>query len=430
MIRTYWRFVVSVIKAVLDDDCSKHAAALTYTTLFAIVPLLTVTFNMFALVPAFQGVAEQVQSAILENVVPTTSQEIEGYLTGFISQARKLTFVGFAFLAVTSFLLLRNIDQTLNQFWSASQSRKGLTVFLTYWTVLSLGPLLLGVAIGINAYLVSLTILVEKVDVIGLFPTLLEYGSYGLSILAFTCIYFVVPNVPIKITHALIGGFFTASVIELAQSSFAMMVGGGSYQNIYGAFAFLPLFFLWIYLTWMIILIGAQVVRGLAVFNFRDESLFSNVVVSFKVLELLWLKHQQGLALTEDELLDEHWMFGRYLLDGHQWEELRHQLLESGLIETNGEKEYFLKKDLGQVSLMELLEVVSKNELVNSSDWETNFSGSHQLDANQAGQIDKLLDQLSKANDKFCENLSKPVLDYIASDIDAKEEAKAKPLHS
>jgi len=405
--------VISVFKAVINDDCSKHAAALTYTTLFAIVPLLTVTFNMFALVPAFQGAAEQVQSVILENVVPSSSKEIETYLAGFISQARKLTFVGFVFLAVTSFLLLRNIDRTLNQFWSASQSRKGLTVFLTYWTVLSLGPLLLGVALGINAYLVSLTILVEKVDVIGLLPSLLEYSSYGLSILAFTCIYYVVPNVPIKIKHAIIGGVFTASVIELAQSSFSLVVGGGSYQNIYGAFAFLPLFFLWIYLTWMIILVGAQIVRGLGVFNFREESQFSNVVVCFKILEFLWLKHQQGLALTEDELLDEHWMFGRYLLDGTQWEALRHHLLESGLIETNGEKQYFLKKDLAQVSLLELLDVVSENELIKNIAWETEFSASHQLDCAEAGQIDKLLAQLSKANNKFYDDLSVSVLDYI-----------------
>ena len=355
MLKKYLRFVLSIVRSIQQDNCQKHAAALTYTTLFAIVPLLTVVFNMFTLVPAFQDLAGEVQDKFLRYIVPGTSQEIENYLVVFIEKARKLTTVGFLFLAVTALMLLRNIDQTLNGFFAASESRKGVTVFLTYWTVLSLGPVLVGVAFAINAYLVSASFLVNELDVIGLVPTLLNYIPYGLIILAFTFIYYFVPNVAIKFKHAAIGGFFTATVIEFAQFSFSALVGNGNYQNIYGAFAFLPLFLLWIYLTWMIILIGAQIVRALSVFNFNEVMALPDILVALKLLQLFWQKHQTGSAIGDEELLETPWLLDRYFLDGEQWQRLRACLLDLGFIESNQNKQYFLKKDLARVTLAELL---------------------------------------------------------------------------
>ena len=141
-LKTVVDFVKYIISRYQEDGCQQSAAALTYMSLFAVVPLMTVTFTMFSLVPSFSGVGEQVQDLIFENLLPSSGSEVKDYLTDFTSQARKLTFIGVAFLGATAFLMLKNIEKTLNNIWHANSDRKGLSSFMLYWAVLSLGPIM------------------------------------------------------------------------------------------------------------------------------------------------------------------------------------------------------------------------------------------------------------------------------------------------
>ncbi|MDG2284093.1 MAG: YihY family inner membrane protein, partial [Alphaproteobacteria bacterium] len=137
------------------DGCRQSAAALTYMSLFAIVPMLTLMYSMFSLVPAFNEVGSQVEAFIFSKFLPSSGQEISQYLTEFSSQARKLSAAGVIILMVTSFLMLGNIEKTFNHIWATTGGRKGLAGFFVDGAILSLGPLLLAAGLLMKTYLVS-----------------------------------------------------------------------------------------------------------------------------------------------------------------------------------------------------------------------------------------------------------------------------------
>lgn len=128
----------------VTDKAPNSAAALTYTTLFAVVPMMTVMFSMLSLIPAFHGMGESIQTFIFRNFVPSAGEAVETYLKSFTTQARHLTWVGVVFLAVTAFTMLVTIEKAFNEIWRVRQPRRGVGRFLLYWAILSLGPLLLG----------------------------------------------------------------------------------------------------------------------------------------------------------------------------------------------------------------------------------------------------------------------------------------------
>uniref|UniRef100_UPI0035650DEE YihY family inner membrane protein n=2 Tax=unclassified Pseudomonas TaxID=196821 RepID=UPI0035650DEE len=134
----FWRFL---LQRFLADRGANNAAALTYTTLFAVVPMMTVTFAMLSAVPAFQGTGEQIQAFIFRNFVPSAGEMVQEYLRNFTAQARQLTWIGVVVLAVTAFLMLLTIEKAFNTIWRVRQPRRGASSFLLYWAILSLGPI-------------------------------------------------------------------------------------------------------------------------------------------------------------------------------------------------------------------------------------------------------------------------------------------------
>ena len=125
----------------------------SYMSLFAVIPLLTVLVTMLSSFPAFQVFGNQIQAMIFERLLPSSSSELENYFTGFSDQARNLTWVGALMLLVTSFLMLLNIESSFNRIWEVREPRKGLNSFLLYWSVMSLGPILLGLGFAISSYI-------------------------------------------------------------------------------------------------------------------------------------------------------------------------------------------------------------------------------------------------------------------------------------
>ena len=244
----YWlNFGRYVINRYREDDCNRTAAALTYTSLFAVVPLMTLMYATLSIVPAMESVSTSIESFVFENFVPTTGHEVQAYLQQFSQQARKLTGAGIGLLAITAILMLRNIENIFNKIWRTRENRKGLSSFLLYWAMLSLGPLFIGLAFAITTYLLSLKVFSEQVEAIHLSQYLLTITPYLLTSAAFTLIFTAVPNCKVPFKHAVSGGLLTSLCFEAAKYLFALLVSNASFEVIYGTFAAIPLFLMWIY---------------------------------------------------------------------------------------------------------------------------------------------------------------------------------------
>ncbi len=362
-----------------DDQCMRSAAALTYMSLFALVPLMTVMYAMLSAIPAFQGVGEQAQAFIFDNLIPAAGAEVETYLSEFSTKARNLTGLGIGFLVVTAVLMLRSIESAFNTIWRSRKNRSPVASFLLYWAVLSLGPLLIGLALGISTYLVSVKVFFDEYDAIGIGGFLLEWAPLLLSVAGFSLIYVAVPNCRVPFRHALIGGFITALVFNLARELFTRAVIGASFTAIYGAFAAFPLFLLWLYLSWNIVLAGGILVHSLSAFQHEVAGRKPLLLKALGALHLLWQRQQRGESLAEAELLD-HRNPDTHGLDSDTWCNLRDLFLQHKLILIDESGRYVLARDLHKVSYCQLKEWVNGEVAMNG---EISEDGSWQAKAYQ-----------------------------------------------
>jgi membrane protein len=353
-----WRRTQYVFSRFNADRCSENSAALTYMSLFALVPLLTVVYTMASAIPAFQGLEVQVQAFMFENLMPDTNSEIRGYLDEFSQQAKNLTGPGIVFLVVTAVLMLRNIEKAFNQIWRASENRSPVSSFMLYWAVLSLSPVTIGLALALSTYLSSFAHVLEDYDVIGMQAFLLKIAPLALSTAGFSLIYVAVPNCRVPFKHCLVGGFIAAGAFHIARSIFTDLVVGSNYTFIYGAFAAVPLFLLWIYLSWNIVLMGGILVHSMSAYQNEEQSNRPLVLKALDVLYLLWQRQETGQALGEMELLSRKHDITRGL-DSDSWQRLRTIFLAKKLIAENDRGQYLLSRDLHSVSLSQLKEWVN-----------------------------------------------------------------------
>jgi membrane protein len=353
-----WRRTRYLFSRFDADRCSENAAALTYMSLFALVPLLTVVYTMASAVPAFQGLEVKMQAFMFEHLMPDTNSEIRGYLDDFSRQAKNLTGPGIVFLVVTAVLMLRNIEKALNQIWRASENRSPVSSFLLYWAVLSLAPITIGVALALSTYLSSFAHAMEGYDIIGAKALMLKLAPLFLSTVGFSLVYVAVPNCRVPFKHCLIGGFVAALAFHFARSVFTDLVTSSSYTFIYGAFAAVPLFLLWIYLSWNIVLMGGILVHSLSAYQNEEQANRPLVLKALDVLYLFWQRQETGQAVGEIELLNRKHEITRGL-DSDSWQQLRSVFLQKKLIAENDRGQYLLSRDLHSISFSQLKEWVN-----------------------------------------------------------------------
>jgi membrane protein len=344
-VRNFIRLIVNLYS---EKSCQKSAASLTYMTLFAIVPLITVTYAMFSIIPAFHAFGDKFQNIIFSNILPSNEQIVIKYIKDFSHQARKLTVFGVLFLMASAYFMLKNIEKNFNDIWNVERERKGISNFLLYWAILSLGPLLLGLALGMNTYLISLRIFVGHYDSFDIVDRVFEWLPWLLTAAAFTLLFVAVPNCKVSIRHAAVGGLLTTIAFELSKLAFAWLVSISSLKFIYGAFAVVPLFLLWINLSWMLILGGAVLVRSISLYqaHLKDR----RYPDFFGCLLVLWQFHQasfKGESITNTQLL-------HLGLSTDQWQRLREALLRNNVISTNQQNEFVLSRDLARLNLNEV----------------------------------------------------------------------------
>jgi membrane protein len=349
-VKDWLEFWLTLSRRFVQNRGAGSAAALTYTTLFAVVPMMTVTFAMLSAVPAFQNVGEDIQGFIFRNFVPSTGETVQQYLRAFTVQARQLTWLGVGLLAVTAFLMLVTIEKTFNHIWRVRQPRRGMSSFLLYWAILSLGPLLLGAGFAVSTYITSLSLISGPDALLGA-KTLLGFMPLLSSVAAFTLLYAAVPNTRVPLRHALLGGLFSALLFELAKSLFGLYVSlFPGYQLIYGAFATVPLFLLWIYLSWLIVLLGAELVYGLSQPRHWRRQPLPRTLVLLGVLRLLLQRQQRGEALRHADMQRAGWS-----LPEDEWGEVL-DFLEREQLACRASGGWVLCRDLHRFSLQQLLE--------------------------------------------------------------------------
>ncbi|MEY2954196.1 MAG: hypothetical protein RLZZ401_2283 [Pseudomonadota bacterium] len=241
-----------------EDRLGLTASSLTFTTTLALVPLFTVALALFTAFPMFSKLQGVLQRWLVESLIPDNiAKQVLGYLTLFATQASKLGTVGLVAVLVTALLLILTIDRTLNAIWRVRQPRPLAQRVLIYWAALTLGPLLLGASLTATSYLVSASRGLVS-DVPGGLRFMLDLVEFAGLSGAVAALYHFVPNAPVKWAHAWAGGVFVATGIELAKRLLAVYLGlVPTYSAMYGAFATLPILLLWIYVVWVIVLLGA-----------------------------------------------------------------------------------------------------------------------------------------------------------------------------
>jgi membrane protein len=346
-----WGFVCFVYSRADEDRCEASAAGLTWVTLFSLVPMFTVFYTVLSLAPGFRALGTRLQELVFLHFVPATGQEIQRYLAEFTDHARSLTVPGTLILFVSAWLMLRNIEDSFNRIWRVRQGRKGVMRFVLYWAILSLGPLLAGGALLVSAYLFPLGapqplqhLPILQLALAGLLPSLFTF-------IAFTLLYVAVPNRRVPLLHGAIGGLVTTLVFDAGKSIFAWAVAKGSYGLVYGAFAALPLFLLWLYMSWLLLLVGAEFVYALSHWQSNRAVVLPDALAALAVLERAHRAHQAGILLGDHDILAPRALGGRYRLHPEHWESLRRRLLESGLLRSTPQGEYVLGKDAEQVPL-------------------------------------------------------------------------------
>lgn len=248
-----------------EDRCIQIASSLTYTTLLSMVPLVVIALTVIAAFPAFTELMTQLKIFLLMHMVPEVAGTIiTVYMPQFSAKAAHLTAAGIAALAVTALMLMLTIEHAFNLIWRVRTPRPLLQRFLTYWVVLTLGPLSIGASLSLTSYLVSYSLgYVTFIPALGV--VLLKVVPILITTLVFSLLYLAVPNRHVPIKHALAGGLVAAVALALMNRAFtAYILHFSSYALVYGAFASLPVFLIWIYLSWLVIVAGAVVAASLS----------------------------------------------------------------------------------------------------------------------------------------------------------------------
>ena len=286
------------------------------------------------------------QHLIYTNLLPKSSIAFDQAFNSFTDKSSNLTVIGILFLFITSVMMLTSVEEAFNRIWRVKQQRGGIIGFMRYWTIISLGPILLGSAFVISSTVASLNILSNNFVGYQIDGTVfLGFLSYILIILGFFIIYWTIPNRSVPMKAAAIAGILSGSIFQLLKSFFGfMMANFTSYELVYGAFAAVPIFLLWIYLSWNIVLLGVEVSFALTSFSTGNRQKRHPVIMLLDILDLFYKKQKLGETVNDEEALK---ILGRGEVG--RWPAYVELLEHQHLIKRTDGDEYALIRNLSQV---------------------------------------------------------------------------------
>ncbi|BEU01401.1 UPF0761 membrane protein [Agarivorans sp. OAG1] len=260
-------FALFLFERIKQEKLTMIAGSLAYVTLLSLVPLVAVTFSIISAFPVFSGFQTLIEDFVFSNFVPASGEVVKQSLRGFVENASKMTAVGIAALAVVALMLISAIDKSLNMIWRVEEKRRWRSAFPMYWMILTLGPLLMGGSLALSSYIFSMQLFADE-TLLGIWNKMLRTVPLLFSVGAFCLLYLLVPNKSIRFVHGLSGAVVAALLFELGKRGFAFYVASfPSYQVIYGALATIPILFVWVYVSWIVVLIGAEITAALGEFT-------------------------------------------------------------------------------------------------------------------------------------------------------------------
>ncbi len=411
-------FIRFLLKNFSEDNCQRSAAALCYTTLLSLVPLTAVVFAIFSAFPVFEGVATEIQRFIFQNFVPASGEVIQHYLEQFAEKASHLTAIGIGFLILSALLLMNTIEAAMNDIWHVTTPRKALPKFMVYWATLTLGPILIGTSLAITSYLTSLPFFNETPLLGGLWNQLLGILPFLATALACTLLYAIVPNTRVPTLYALIGALVAAALFELAKKGFALYVTEfPTYEIVYGALASIPVFLVWIYLSWLVVLLGAEITYSLAHFQTSDSSQSGDagrrLLYDFRVIGHLWQSQCWGELMTLEDFLENDPSLSKTTAT-----ETLERLERAGLVHHTQER-WALTKEISSLTLHDLYHTEG-----------VELPRLEQQTAKQDAWNEQFIKLLSQSNHSIEEILAVPLKPIYKTAPQPPHESKQSPLRT
>jgi len=355
MLGTFWRRFG-------EDRCLRVAASLSYTSLLALVPFIAITFAMLAAFPVFEGMREQIQGFVFDNFVPEAGQVAGQYLEGFLANTGKMTAVGIAGLAVTAIMLLGTIEGAFNIIFRVRRERRIVPRLLVFWAIVTLGPLLLGASLSLSTYFYAATEWVGADLFQGFGGWITKTLPTFMVMAGLTVFYLVIPNRPVQIKHAAIGGVVGGFLFSVLRSGFgAFMSVSSTYQTLYGAMAVLPVFLIWMYLTWSVVLLGGVITAVLGErLNFvggqEPGVKVKRIELAVSLLRLLDRRAKTGGAMPFTDLV------AGSQADSGAVEMILEALFKAGFVESNDDSAWVLARDPRSASLYEVYEALGHTQ--------------------------------------------------------------------
>lgn len=299
----FMRFIVARFDR---DRCAQIAGSLTFTTLLSLVPLVTIALTLFSAFPVFESYSAQIKQFLTGNLMPDiASKVITQYMRQFTDSAMRLTTLGIALLAVTAMFLLLTIEHAFNVIWRVAKPRPLFKRLVIHWAALTLAPLLVGASLALTSWLVGLSmgyvrhVPIFGVGVLKLLPVLLTW-------LAFAMLFYFVPNRHVSRSHAMMGALVAALAFEAMNRAFGYYVSHfPTYKLVYGAFASVPIFLMWIYLSWLSILLGAVIAASLSYWRSpmaTDATAAAQLLDALRVLQTMTDGLREGRVNSLPEL--------------------------------------------------------------------------------------------------------------------------------
>jgi membrane protein len=349
---TFFRFLW---QRFLADRLFEAAGALSYTTVFALVPLSMVVFGVLSAFPVFDKWSDQLSDYIFSNFVPSSARAVESYLRQFSQNTGQLTTVGVIALVISLLITLTSVETTFNRIWRVKIARPKFGRFLVYWTVLTLGALVATASLALSTRFFAMEIF-QTASGRALENVMLSLAPMSIELVAFAAIYRVVPHRTIQWRHALAGAFLAVVLIELVKWVIGLYLGNmGSYQKIYGPLAFVPIFLLWIYFGWVSILLGASFASSMSAFRYQPAAM--RLPIGYEIYGLLRMLGRfdearcRGKGLHSDEIQRMEPMLTDALV-----QQMLAQLDEIKLLARAESGEWILARDLEDITLAELYE--------------------------------------------------------------------------
>ena len=344
----WFQFLRFLVRHFFEDNCQQKSASLTYTTMLSIVPMLTVLLMILSSVPALSSVRAQIYEVIYNNLLPQSSMQVSEYINNFAEKSSNLTIIGAMVLFFTTIMTLTTIERAFNQIWRVENRSGGIKSMLRYWTMVTLGPLVLGTAFIASSAVQSMSFLNQQVAGYGIdWSIWIQAVTIGITVSGFIGMYWFIPKARVPAKNAAFAGIFVAIVFEMMKHLFgSVMANFTSYEAIYGAFAALPIFLLWIYLSWNLILLGVEISYTLTIFGTEEVHPRHPLLSLLDMLNLVYTHHLKGEAVSEQALRN---MLGRKELP--KWYTYINYLQDSNLITMTEDDDYVLKRDLSKMTL-------------------------------------------------------------------------------